>query len=103
VIVSIRGVADTVTLHVAGELDMANAGDLEHAMTTAMTTSPSDGVIVDFTDVTFCDSSGIAALDRAYFMATQHRIAFRLINVQPPVRRVLEIVGIADRLTQPSP
>jgi anti-anti-sigma factor len=52
-------------------------------------------------DVTFCDSSGIAAFDRNYFLASQTGVAFRLINVRPIVSRVLEITGMLDALTGP--
>jgi anti-anti-sigma factor len=57
------------------------------------------GVQVDFSGVTFCDSTGIASLERAYAAATQRSAPFRLVNVQPAVARVLAIVGILQALT----
>ena len=55
--------------------------------------------VVDFDQVSFCDSSGIAVLDRAYGEARNACLTLRLLNPQPAVRRVLELVGILETLT----
>jgi anti-sigma B factor antagonist len=85
----------------AGEIDMATIEQLDTAMASAISAAGAVSVIVDMADVTFCDSSGIAAFDRNYFLASQTGVAFRLINVQPIVSRVLEITGMLDALTRP--
>lgn len=100
--ISVNVVADrTVRLSVAGEIEMATVGDVERGLADALTTPGITKVIVDFADVTFCDSSGIAALDRAYAMATRREICLRLENVRRNVRRVLELTGLLDALTDP--
>jgi anti-anti-sigma factor len=93
----------TVRVFVAGEIDMATADDLQRAMITAVEDGSVTEVVVDFADVTFCDSSGIAALDRAYAEAARRGVGFRLEDVQDPVRRVLEITGMLEALTEPDP
>jgi hypothetical protein len=58
-------------IQAAGEIDMASVAQLDTAMTSAISAAGAVSVIVDMADVTFCDSSGIAAFDRNYFLASQ--------------------------------
>nr|WP_296076471.1 STAS domain-containing protein [uncultured Actinoplanes sp.] len=88
-----------VRLSVIGELDRDTVQRLEAAVADAVEREDVNGLLVDFAGVTFCDSSGIAALDRAYALATQRSLPFRLSNIQPSVERVLDIVGLLDILT----
>lgn len=100
--VSTADAGDGVLLvRVAGEIDLAVVGGLESAITGAVTADGVVRVVVDLGGVTFCDSSGIAAFDRAYFAAGRRGVGFELIAVQPAVRRVLELTGVWDSLTRP--
>ena len=92
-----------IEVAVAGEIDIANVHEFQTALAHALGRQGGTGVVVDFAGVAFCDSTGIAALDQAYALAGQHRLPFRLRNVQPGVARVLEIVGLLDALTAGSP
>jgi anti-sigma B factor antagonist len=74
-------------------------GTVETALTAAVTRPDTSALLVDFSDVTFCDSSGIAALDKAYAAATQRAISFQMINLQPIVRHVLKVTGLLETLT----
>lgn len=89
-----------IRVHVVGEIDMETVDDVKSALFAALAADGASNVVVDFADVTFCDSAGIAALDRAYGEASQRGIDFRVTNVQPGVRRVLEITGMLDSLTE---
>lgn len=84
---------------VTGEIDLATVEQLETALAAAVAREGATGVEVDVAGVTFCDSTGIAALDQAYAVAAQRSLPFCLINVQPPVARVLAIVGLLEVLT----
>lgn len=56
-------------------------------------------LVLDLTDVTFCDSSGVRLLDALARECGRHRAAFRV--VAPPGtrgRRVLDLVGIGEGL-----
>ena len=77
---------------------MVTVDDLIRALRGAVLDEQATEVVVDFAGVTFCDSSGLAALDSAYGEGLRRDTAFRLINVQPQVRRLLEIVGMLDNL-----
>jgi anti-anti-sigma factor len=80
---------------------MATVDQLSREMRSAFIHDDITGVILDFADVTFCDSSGFAALDWAYAEGARRDTVFRLINVQSQVRRLLEILDMLDLLTEP--
>ena len=82
-----------VTLH--GELDLANA----ERVRTALIEVAGSTVVVDLGDLSFLDSSGIAALlgARKRILAAGH--GFELRGAQGMVRRVLELTGLAHLLT----
>jgi len=92
-----------VSLTAAGEIDIATIEPLDTAMHDAVARDDVTTVVIDFHAVTFCDHSGIDALQRAHAAATARGITFRLIHVAPPVRRVLDIVGMLDMLTRATP
>jgi anti-sigma B factor antagonist len=75
----------------AGEIDVSTAGELRTSL------EPLGGrVLVDLYGVSFMDSSGIAA-----FVATRKRLrasggTLHLRSPQDQVRRMFEMVGIAD-------
>jgi anti-anti-sigma factor len=81
-----------------GEVDIGTAAQLTRSLDAAIRDSVG-AFVVDLCDVEFLDSSGIHALMRA--RAVLGRDDRPLIVVCPPnqVRRVLELVGIADLFT----
>jgi anti-anti-sigma factor len=89
--------ADHPRLCLAGEIDLSGRDDLVAAATRLIPTS-SSLLMLDFSGVTFCDSSGIAALVTIYRRAEQAGCRVCLLNVNDShVRWVLSISGI-DRL-----
>jgi anti-anti-sigma factor len=95
------GAGGVVRLSVAGELDMATADEFAAAVLETLVSGDTVAVMLDFAAVSFCDSSGIRALDRLYGVAAEMGIHLRAENLQPIVRRVLEITGILEALTEP--
>ena len=75
------------TLCLRGELDAATLGQLEERISQVMRRGRP--VVIDMTELTFIDSSGIAVLVRA-FQATGERVV--LCNPSRQVRRVLELL-----------
>lgn len=76
-----------------GEIDHETSGDLGSAL------SPAEGseqprTVVDLAGVTFMDSSGINTLISAHLAAEGARGWLRLAAPQPPVLRVIQLVGI---------
>jgi anti-sigma B factor antagonist len=61
----------------------------------------SDVVVVDFSDVTFCDSSGIRALLNARRRQHEAGGSLRVASAGHAVRRVFEIARVDDVLLGP--
>ncbi|GIF08550.1 STAS domain-containing protein [Actinoplanes siamensis] len=100
IIISNRDADSGTRLNMAGELDIATADEFLTRLRSSMADMQApDSLLVDFTEVTFCDSSGIAALDELYADAAARGLSFRLANLQPGVRRVLQIIGLLEALT----
>ena len=86
-------------LAVAGEIDMATVDQLQGAIGDAVTRADTATVVIDLTDVTFCDSIGIGTLVRAHVEAARQGTVVRISNPQRQIRRVLEITGVLDILS----
>ena len=90
--VKIEERGDVVIARVTGELDLAGAASTEHTVSQAVSTS-ARSLVVDFSDLEFIDSSGVAML-----FSLARRLSGRrqeLHVVAPgggPVARVLDIV-----------
>jgi anti-sigma B factor antagonist len=90
--VSISLGIDRARLHLRGELDMASAPMLNELLDEAI----DDGgvrstVLIDVTDLTYCDSSGIRALLEAARRCYKNGAYFRVVGARSNVRRVFEI------------
>jgi anti-anti-sigma factor len=78
------------------EVDVATAGDIRHQLLSVINQGAS-ALVVDMTATTFCDSSCVNAVVRAYHRAVAAGTPMRLVCAWPGVRRVFEITEI-DRL-----
>ena len=83
---------DIVIAHVTGELDIAEASVTGDQITEAVPSS-ARGVVIDFSQLTFIDSSGIAMLFQLVRHVSARRQELRVVAVPGgPVARVLDIV-----------
>lgn len=76
---------------VRGELDLAAADRLWQTIEPLL--RPGALVVLDGTDMTFLDSSGLRVLLQAHKRAASDGAVFRVVAPQAPVRRVLELAG----------
>ena len=81
-----------VTLTVHGEMDLASSQLLRMKLDDAEKSRPRR-IVVDLAGVEFMDSTGLYALVRANRRAEYRGHVFALINVSPPVRRLLSLTG----------
>ncbi|MFI0409080.1 STAS domain-containing protein [Actinomadura sp. 3N508] len=89
----------TMIIEVDGEIDHATADLLrEHVITAALAISPPH-VVLDFDQVTFCDSSGLGALIAIWKAVRAHH--GDLVVARPPgvCRRILERTGLDRHIT----
>lgn len=81
------------TIVVAGEVDISNADKLRSAIDLALE-QPTETVQLDFAQVAYIDSTGIGVLVGAAHHAAERSRAFSVINAQPPVMRVAQLLGV---------
>jgi len=81
---------DAHKLRVAGELDIHTVPHLWASLSFAF--EPDEPVRVDMSEVTFIDSSALAAL-----IATADERGMHILNPSRQVRRLLSITGLSDR------
>jgi anti-sigma B factor antagonist len=95
--VQLRSDPRGVVLALSGELDLSSAPELERALEEAGA-QPVGRLILDLAELRFMDSTGVSVLVRAKQEAEAHGgvIAVRAPNGQ--VRRLLELVGLLERL-----
>ncbi|WP_433346844.1 STAS domain-containing protein [Micromonospora sp. CA-111912] len=85
-------------LAVTGEVDLATSGELSAALAGVLDGPPLSALEVDFGGVRFLDSSGILVLLRTHARAAEQGCRLTVADVQPAVRRVLEITGVLATL-----
>ncbi|GAA3379314.1 STAS domain-containing protein [Streptomyces sannanensis] len=90
--VDVRSGPGTVVLALGGELDHDTAGALRDALTRGITAG-ADRILVDCSDLRFCDSTGLNALLRGRLAAQNAGIRLELVALQPPVARMFGITG----------
>jgi anti-anti-sigma factor len=89
---------DTVTLAVAGELDLASAPLLADHLDAIDPGGGLDAVVLDLHALTFLDSSGVALLVGAMRRAEHEGWRLRITGTPPEPRRVLDLCGLLDVL-----
>jgi anti-anti-sigma factor len=89
----LRHDGEEACLEVSGEIDMKTAPALEEAVLGLLAERPRR-LVLDFSGVPFCDSSGIGVLVRVYNKAsvTGCRVAIR--RPTPNVRAILEMTAL---------
>jgi anti-sigma B factor antagonist len=83
-------------LTVAGEVDAAVSGELTDRLAAAVGTGAP--VIVDFSGVTFCDSTGLTALIHAHRAAEAAGTPFAIVTEQRAVLRPITLLGLGALL-----
>jgi anti-sigma B factor antagonist len=88
---------EAVRLSIAGELDLATAPALDREVHGVVSHSPTR-LVLDLSAVTFCDSTGVAALFRARDAAVTAGSEFEVTGASGMVHRVLVTIGALDAL-----
>ncbi|WP_327280953.1 STAS domain-containing protein [Streptomyces sp. NBC_01205] len=83
-----------VVVHIGGEMDIDRAPMLHTALYAATTRAggPNE-IVVDVSELSFCDSAGLNALIRARHTADEHGKQLSLRAPRPQFLRLLEITG----------
>jgi anti-sigma B factor antagonist len=94
--VSLEEAGGKPVLRAAGEVDVATAPKLRDSL--AEIPQGTGVVIVDLSEVSFIDSSGLGVLVAAWkrFSDGHEGAELRLVVVRPGIERVLEVTGLAS-------
>jgi anti-sigma B factor antagonist len=84
---------DQLIAEVPAEIDIGNADGLREALLRALN-SNARILIIDMSATTFCDVSGVHALERAYHRARASGTQLRLVVTAPSVRRMFTLNGL---------
>jgi len=91
-------VDDDPCLWVAGEIDLATAPELVEQATALVADGPAR-LLLDFAEVSFLDSSGVAALVSIQQRAATHGTGLAVRGVAGQIRSVLEMTRMGEIMT----
>ncbi len=82
------------TLHPQGELDVATVEGLRQQWLEEVDARRPDRLVVDMTDVTFLDSTGLGAIVALQRRQRPHGGVVAITNAGPMVAKVLQLTGM---------
>jgi anti-anti-sigma factor len=88
----------TISLRVAGDIDLATEPTLSEAIQKAVAADDVDTIVVDLAGITFMDCYGLSALIRGRRSASQAGRRFRATNAAGIARIVLDMTGVSGYL-----
>ncbi len=91
----VQAAGDKVELALAGEIDLDSAAVLREGLNDCFEAGHRC-LVLDMSDVTFCDSSGLGALVAALKRAREHGGWIRLRGLRPHVAKLFEITGLTQ-------
>jgi anti-sigma B factor antagonist len=80
-----------------GEIDAATADSLATAVSAALSGGQKH-VLVDFTDVTFIDSTGLGVLVKSHRAAEVADATFAVVHPTPQTRKLIRVLGLDQLL-----
>jgi len=92
--VNVESIGNNLVARVDGELDMSVAGGFRAQVEAALDREGVRNLILNFSEVSFIDSSGLGAILGRYKRVSQAGGAMAIVNPQPQVKRILELSGI---------
>ena len=84
-------------LGLSGEIDAANSAHVEQDLRIALAAAEPAGVILDLSNLSFCDSSGLSTLIAVYKRARASKLPLVLTGAHDRVAHVLNLTQV-DRL-----
>ncbi|WP_328475741.1 STAS domain-containing protein [Actinoplanes sp. NBC_00393] len=81
---------------ISGELDLAESDEIRDSLAAAAANTSCRYLLVDVSDVTLIDSYAMGALVSARNSAASVGVTLTLVDPSPPVRKAIEVTGLAD-------
>ncbi|MBM6683512.1 STAS domain-containing protein [Collinsella intestinalis] len=96
--ITINPTPELYTITVTGEVDISNADRLREAINFALE-QPTEEIQLDLAQVAYIDSTGIGVLVGAAHHAAEHGKGFSVVNAQPGVMRVAQLLGVDQEIS----
>jgi anti-sigma B factor antagonist len=96
--IAVERTAAEAVVKLAGEIDMSTVQRLSKVVSDMLGTDPPPRVVLDLSEVTFCDSQGLGTLVVLSRKATMAQSCLVLTNVGDFLMRVLDITGLRGAL-----
>ncbi|BFU47216.1 STAS domain-containing protein [Krasilnikovia sp. MM14-A1004] len=91
---------DTVIVSPEGDIDIRTSAAVREVLREVVASRDGGRIVVDLSDVTFLDSSGIGVFVAAKRAADARGVELRLRNPGPVVRMVLEVTKLLAELVE---
>lgn len=85
----------TATVSLRGEVDVLTVDQVRVALGEALAGAPTE-IVVDLSELTFIDSTGLGALVFGFQRARDAGIRYRLARPTPMVRQILMLSGLLE-------
>ena len=89
---------EDVCVALTGELDVATAPRLQRTLARLIADDASSALTLDLSQLTFIDSSGLAAIVYASRLCDRHDCQLSVIRGSDAVHNVFEMTGLAEHL-----
>jgi anti-sigma B factor antagonist len=84
------------TIRCSGKITMENAGQLRDTARTLI--AGSERLVLDFSDVSYLDSSGLGTIVGVYISAKRAKCQLKVINLNPRVKEIFTLTRLEDAL-----
>jgi anti-sigma B factor antagonist len=88
----------TARVSLRGEIDLANVAQVDACVTEALGAAGVGDIVIDLTQCTYLDSSGLRALVRSYANARRDDCELAIVGATGIVRRVIELTKLDAEL-----
>jgi anti-sigma B factor antagonist len=94
-VTSLDRAADVITVRLQGEIDVLNVDQVRVRLVEALESRPAE-VVVDLTELSFIDSTGLGAIIFGFQRARDQGVGFRLAHPSRGVRQILVLSGVLE-------
>jgi stage II sporulation protein AA (anti-sigma F factor antagonist) len=83
-----------ITAFISGEIDHHNAAQIREAIDSAVEKQCPQILRIDFSDVTFMDSSGVGLVMGRYKIVKSYGGSIEIVNMSPQIYKIMNLSGI---------
>ena len=92
--IKIQSSDDKLIVYMSGELDHHSAEEVRNKIDASLEREKCNKLVMDFSGVTFMDSSGIGVIIGRYKKLTSKKGSLCIANVNSNIKKVLDLSGI---------